>query len=226
MLHSKRRYSKSSIDIDRQNQRLRHQIWTGRAQKRLRTTQGSQQRSQQCPHNNRWYVAGASQAYCKKNIRRWSVRRRQTTKHLDPSLMGNKKRKKKWLFSGLGGQRTTPRATSRPLRMDHGPTWYLRGCRPHSRLSSTFEAVVYIRGYRPRSPALPDTKRVDRGLVLYIEIEGLSSCMRWLLIISVLTIDDMNEQIAPREKRTHTHAPLFPPRWYEDLFTWMFYINR
>ena len=48
-------------------------------------------------------------------------------------------------FSGLGEECRTPRATSRPL--DHGSTWYLRGRHLHS-------------------PALPDTKRVGRGLLL------------------------------------------------------------
>ena len=50
------------------------------------------------------------------------------------------------LFSGLGEDRRTPRATSRPL--DHGSTWYLWGRHLHS-------------------PALPDTKRVGRGLLLF-----------------------------------------------------------
>ena len=49
------------------------------------------------------------------------------------------------LFSGLGEERRTPQATSRPL--DHGSTWYLRGRHLHS-------------------PALPETNRVGRGLLL------------------------------------------------------------
>ena len=49
------------------------------------------------------------------------------------------------IFSGLGEDRRTPRATSPPV--EHGSTWYLRGRHQHS-------------------PALPDTNRVGRGLLL------------------------------------------------------------
>ena len=50
------------------------------------------------------------------------------------------------LFSGMGEERRTPRATSR-LLLGHGSTWYLRGRHLHSL-------------------ALPDTKWVARGLIL------------------------------------------------------------
>ena len=53
--------------------------------------------------------------------------------------------RKKAIFSGLGEERRTPWATSCPL--DHGSTCYLR-CR------------------HLHSPALPDTNRVGRGLLL------------------------------------------------------------
>ena len=67
--------------------------------------------------------------------------RKQATKNLDPSPMA----KDIDLFSGLGEESGTSRAISRPL--DHGSTWYIRGRHLHSL-------------------ALPDTKRVGRGLSL------------------------------------------------------------
>ena len=67
------------------------------------------------------------------------------------------------LFSGLGEERTTPRATSRPL--DHGSTWRLWGLHLHS-------------------PALPDTNRVGRELILCRDRRPI---VEWALLISVLT---------------------------------------
>ena len=67
--------------------------------------------------------------------------KKQAKTNLDPSPMA-----KKGLFFRFGREeRRTPRATSRPL--DHESTWYLRGRHLHS-------------------PALPDTNRVGRGLLL------------------------------------------------------------
>ena len=68
------------------------------------------------------------------------VRKKQTTKILVPSPMAKNRP-----LSGMGEERRTPWATSRLL--DHGSTWYLRGRHIHS-------------------VALPDTKRVGRGLIL------------------------------------------------------------
>ena len=48
-VNSKRRDSESSTDIDRQNQRPRHEIWTGRARSGLRPTLWSR-----CSQNYRW----------------------------------------------------------------------------------------------------------------------------------------------------------------------------
>ena len=84
--------------------------------------------------------------------------RKQATKLLDPSPMAKNRP-----FSGLGQERRTPRATSRPLRYTTDP-------------HDIFEAVIYI--HRPRT-----------GLAVgwfYVEIEGLWS--REPLLISVLTI--------------------------------------
>ena len=96
-------------------------------------------------------------------------------------------------FSGLGEERRTPRATSRPL--DHGSTWYLRGRHQHSL-------------------ALPDTKRVGRGLIL-CEIEGLSS--RKLFFLSACwqfsTWKHKFRRVQPREQtilRSQTFPPVFP----------------
>ena len=71
----------------------------------------------------------------------WALCRKQATKFLDPSPMA----KNRPFFRFGRKKRRTPWATSRPL--DHGSTWYLGGRLLHS-------------------PALPDTNRVGRGLVL------------------------------------------------------------
>ena len=63
------------------------------------------------------------------------------TKNLDPSPMAKNRR-----FSGLGKERRTSRATSRPL--DPGSTYNFGGRHLYSL-------------------ALPETKGVDRGFILY-----------------------------------------------------------
>ena len=77
--------------------------------------------------------------------------RRQATKNLDPSPMA----KNGHFFHVLGEDCRAPRATSGPL--DHGSTWCLRGRHLHSL-------------------ALPDTKRVGRGLIL---CRGRRSIVAW-----------------------------------------------
>ena len=92
-------------------------------------------------------MASACQASGKKH---WPfVYRRQTTKDIDPSPMT-----KIDICSGLGKGRRTSRATSRAL--DHGPTFYFGG------------RDLYLL-------ALPDTKRVGRGLILgFFPTKGIS----------------------------------------------------
>ena len=53
-----RRDSESLIDIDRQNKRLRHELWTERVRWGLPPTLVLR-----CSHNGRWYVAGAGQTH-------------------------------------------------------------------------------------------------------------------------------------------------------------------
>ena len=81
-------------------------------------------------------MAGADQASDTKTFGRWCVKKQ--TKILYPSPMAKIDN-----FSGLGEERKTPRATSRPL--DHGSARHLP--RP-----STFIGLA-------------DKKRVDRGLI-------------------------------------------------------------
>ena len=68
MFNSNRRDSESSIDIDRQNQWLRYEIWTGRARYGLRPTLWSE-----CSQHGRWYVADAGQASDTRTFDRWCV---------------------------------------------------------------------------------------------------------------------------------------------------------
>ena len=84
-------------------------------------------------------VRGTRQASDTNTFGRCCVENRRQKNSIPPRWQ------KLGLFSGLGEERRTPRATSRPL--DHESTWYLRGRHVHS-------------------PALPDTNRVGRGLLL------------------------------------------------------------
>ena len=99
-------------------------------------------------------MAGAGQASATKNICS-RMCRKQPTKNLNPSPMA----KNRTCFR-LGEDRRTPRATSRLL--DHGSTWYLRGRHLHSL-------------------ALPDTKRVGRGLIL---CRDRRSIVAWAVFIA------------------------------------------
>ena len=94
---------------------------------------------------------------------------KQTTTFLDLFPMA-----KKIFFSGLGEALRTPWATSQPL--DHGSTCYFRGRHEHLL-------------------ALPDTKRVDRGLIL---CRDRKSIVAELFLISVLRIFNVKAQVAPR----------------------------
>ena len=93
-------------------------------------------------------------------------------------------------FSGLREERRTPWATYRPL--DHGSTWHLRG---HHLLS----------------PALPDTTRVGRGLLL---CRDRRSIVAWTVFDQ--SVDNFQRgsasspATAPWTK--NPRKPTFPPR--------------
>ena len=89
--------------------------------------------------HGRLYASGAGQASDTSTFGRCCVENRR------PNFSIRLRWQKIGLFSGLGEERRTPWATSRPL--DHGSTRYLRGHHLHS-------------------PALPDTNRVGRGFIL------------------------------------------------------------
>ena len=149
----------------------------------------------QCSQHGRWYVAGAGQA--------------SDTKIYVHGCVENRRQKfsvpLRWqkidLFSGLGEERRTPWATSHLL--DHGCTWYLRGRHLHSL-------------------ALPNTKRVGRGLILCRDRRPI---VTWAVFISVLTIFNVKAQVPPRaaawtkKKTKKTPSPVFPYRRYERIFS-------
>ena len=109
IFNSKRRDFESLTDVDRQNQRLRHEIWTARARSGLRPTLWSQY-----SQNDWWYVAGAAQAFDTNTFGRCCVENRRQNFSIPLRW------EKTGLFSGLGEERRTPRANSRPLY--HGCT--------------------------------------------------------------------------------------------------------
>ena len=106
----KRGDSKSSTDVDRQKQRMRHETWTviTAVFTKWPVIRGG-------PRPGVWY----------KHI--WPLLcRKQATKILDPSPMA----KNRPFFKGLGEESRTPWAASRPV--EHGSTWYLGGRHLHS----------------------------------------------------------------------------------------------
>ena len=119
MFHSKRRDSESSTDIDRQNQRLRHESWAGRA--RYRGPDPPSGHSVCTTAGDAWRAP--ARCLVQKKNGHWCV---ETDNKSSRSPSDGKKKDR---FSGLGEERRTPRATS---RLDHGSTGYLRGRHLHS----------------------------------------------------------------------------------------------
>ena len=114
---------------------------------------------------DRWWVP----ARCLIQTHLGAAVYQQATKVLDVSLIA-----KNSLFSSLGEERRTRRATSRPLH--HGSTWYLRG--------------LYL-----YSMALPDTNRVDRGFPWCRDRRPI---VAWAVFAGRFKVFNVKEQVLPR----------------------------
>ena len=122
--------------------------------------------------------------------------RKEVTKFLDPSPMETN-RPSFWF-----GKRAYDTAGSRALH--HGSTWYLRGRHLHP-------------------PALPNTNRVGRGLILCRDRRPI---VAWaVFFISVFTIFNVKAQIPPRTAAWTNNPlkkkiiPFSPQRRYESIFS-------
>ena len=141
--------------------------------------------SGQCSQHGRWYVAGAGQASDTNTFGRCCVENRR--QKISIPLRWQKKK----FF--VGEERRRPKATSRPL--DHGSTWYLRGRHLHSL-------------------ALPDTKRVGRGL---IPCRDRRSVVAWAVVDQRADNFNVKAQVPPR-------AAIFN-RSYSQLTFFNFFSN-
>ena len=176
MFGSKRQDSESSTDIDRQKQRLRHEFSTGCARWGLRPTLG----------HGVYTMAGDM----------WRVLARRMMKRQVASGVHKKKFsihlewQKMFFFSGLGGYRTTPRASSRPV--DHRSTRSLRG-------------------HNLYSLALPETKRVGRGLSLCRDRASIVARADFYQRVCNLQREKKLRRLQPLEKieKKQTFFPFF-----------------